>query len=258
MYKAMVIFIMFSVGLCHGLSSYGDSGDFCMDTVDPLVEILSPAGGEQWFAGTVQNVQWLAQDHNFQESPISLYYSVDNGASYELILQNVPNNGILEWQLPELQTDTARLRIYAEDSFGNARETSSPQAFGISYLPPAAPENLQIDSSNGLNAILTWDPVTSTIPPYNLPFTPDGYIVLYNESPFEDEHYFYFLGRSYTNTYTHMDVVEFRDQMFYMVKAYKNYNQREADALESMVRAGTIQRMLWRDAERLLKQGDGK
>jgi hypothetical protein len=73
----------------------------------------------------------------------------------------------------------------------------------------------------GIDAVITWQPVTQNI--YHSPLTPDGYIVLYNETPYEDDQYYYFLGRSYTTTYTHQDVAEFRDQMFYKVLAYKNY-----------------------------------
>jgi hypothetical protein len=78
-----------------------------------------------------------------------------------------------------------------------------------------------VNTSNGLDAVITWQPVTQNI--YNSPLTPDGYIVLYNESPYEDDQFYYFLGRSYTTTYTHHDVAEFRNQMFYKVLAYKNY-----------------------------------
>ena len=62
--------------------------------------------------------------------------------------------------------------------------------------------------------------------------------MLYNETPYEDDHFHYFLGRSYTTTYTHLDVAEFRNQMFYKVVAYKNYRGDVDNVLADCFAAG--------------------
>ncbi len=259
MYKALLVLaILFSVGWCQGLVSWADSDDFAMDTIDPQVQILYPVGGEEWFINTPQNILWAAQDHSFSDTPISLWYSTNSGADYQMIQENLANSGTYVWQISAVQTDHAKVRIMTVDSFGNAGEVSSPQTFSIIHLPPAAPENLVVDTANGLHALLSWDAVTQTIPPYNLPFSPDGYIILYNETPAEDEQSYYFLGRSYINSFAHLDVVEFRNQMFYMVKAYKNYSRAEAEALEALLQSSKTQRITWDAAKALLNQGSQK
>lgn len=78
--------------------------------------------------------------------------------------------------------------------------------------------------NNNVDAIITWDPVTETI--YGTPITPDGYLVLYNESAYEnDDKFYYFLWDVRDGTsFTHPRVVLHRNQMFYRVVAYKDYD----------------------------------
>ena len=47
-----------------------------------------------------------------------------------------------------------------------------------------------MDISNGVDAVIGWQPVTQTI--YGGPIVPDGYIVLYNETPYEDDDNLYY------------------------------------------------------------------
>ncbi len=97
-------------------------------------------------------------------------------------------------------------------------------------MPPAS---VAVNTANGLDAVISWEPVTQNI--YYSPMTPDGYIVLYNETPYEDDQFYYFLGRSYTTSYTHHDVAEFRTQMFYKVLAYKNYRGDVDNILQTVL-----------------------
>jgi len=110
-----------------------------------------------------------------------------------------------------------------------------------------------VDISNGIDAVLNWNPVTHNI--YSTPLTPDGYLILYNETPYEDDHYYYFLGRSYTTSYTHHDVAEFRDQMYYRIKAYKNYRADDEALLDDLIRLSKTKSLLWKDALDLLEMG---
>jgi len=250
--------IVSSMCLCFGLSSHGDSGNFAMDTVDPELQLISPVGSELWYIGDSRNILWSAVDDNFTENPISLWYRTANGTPFQILEENLINTGSYSWLLPAVHTDQAKVQINAVDSFGNTAETISPLCFSIHFIPPANPENVVVNTGSGLDAELSWDPVSTTIPPYNTSITPDGYIILYNETPYENEHYYYFLGRSFTNSYTHHDVLEFRDQMFYLVKAYKNYSRAEAEALEELILEAKTRKIRWSEAEDILKRGYGK
>ncbi|MCB5262394.1 MAG: hypothetical protein LHW64_01095 [Candidatus Cloacimonetes bacterium] len=157
-----------------------------------------------------------------------------------------------------MQSYNARVRVGAWDSFGNQAEHSSAPNFSITYVPPAEPSGVSVDTSSNQDAVISWDAVTQTMYPYNTPITPDGYIVLYNETPYEDDRLYYFLGRSFTTNFTHPNVVEFRDQMFYKVLAYKYYSREESAALENLLQRRGDKAILWQDALQTMRQGGQK
>lgn len=252
----MFVVLMGILTLCSGLSSYGNSPDFEMDTVAPQLELISPNGGESWYIGDTRNILWTASDTNLDPAGIDLWYSLNGGADYLSLAEAIANSGSYPWELPGIQSLNAKVRIGARDSFDNSTLVHSLNSFNIGYVPPAIPEGLSINISNAVDALLTWDEVTQTIPPYNSPITPDGYIILYNESPYEhDGNSYTFLGRSYVTSYTHHDVGEFRNQMFYRVQAYKNYTREDSEALEALVQKSKTQRIPWSQAKAILMGG---
>lgn len=99
------------------------------------------------------------------------------------------------------------------------------------YVPPAAVGAPAVQIL-GNDAIITWEAVTETI--YGSPITPDGYIVLYNETPYEDENYYYFLNFVPETSYTHTFVALFRPSMFYRVVAVKFYRESEREAVAGL------------------------
>lgn len=96
------------------------------------------------------------------------------------------------------------------------------------YVPPAAVEGVNVEIS-GYNANLSWLPVTQTI--QGTPITPDVYVVLYNETPYEDDLHYYYLTNTPGLEATHYGVARFRDQMFYKVVAVKFYRDDETTLL---------------------------
>jgi len=216
----LCILFMFGSGLM-ALTGYGTTAPVINDTVDPTLSIIAPNGGEAWYIGDTRDITWTASDTNLSPNSIYLWYSLNGGDDYTSIIENTVNDGIHPWALPSVQSYNAKVRIKVSDSFGNFNQKASASPFSITYVPPLPPDGVTVDTSNGVDAVITWQPVTQNI--YNNPMSPDGYIVLYNETPYEDDQFYYFLGRSYTTTYTHNDVAEFRSQMFYKVLAYKNY-----------------------------------
>ena len=255
--KKAVLFavLMGTLTLCLALSSIGMSPVLTIDTVDPEIEIFNPAGGELWYIGDSHDIQWTATDTNLMEDEIDIWYSLNGGSNYTPFVMSIFNSGTQPWEIPAWQTQSAKIRVDAIDSFGNTASQNS-NSFKIGYVPPAIPTGVNVEITNEIDALISWDAVTHTIPPYNTPITPDGYIILYNESPYEyDEHFYYFLGRSFTTNYTHHDVAEFRDRMFYRVLAYKNYRGEENEALQRLVEKSKSQNIPWLEAKQMLLGG---
>lgn len=204
-------------------SGTGTSALFTLDTVDPEVTVIDPNGGEELYIDDSHDITWSADDFGLISEPIAIEFSSDNGNTYTYIDSSLTNDGIYAWEIPEQVSNNCLVKIYAIDSFGNIGEDVSDNAFSIEYIPPASPTWIEIDLSNETDAVISWASVDTTI--FGTPITVDGYIVLYNETPYEDDQYYYFLTAtdSTTTSYTHTRVVEFRDQMFYKVLAYKDY-----------------------------------
>lgn len=116
------------------------------------------------------------------------------------------------------------------------------------YVPPAAVEGVNVEIS-GYNANLSWLPVTQTI--HGTPVTPDVYVVLYNETPYEDDLHYYYLTYTPGLEATHYGVARFRDQMFYKVVAVKFYRDAEAILLRSIMGQEGV--CTWGDLKTILK-----
>lgn len=255
MKTAMLIGITFfiTVGLM-ALTGYGTSAPVMNDTIDPTLILSSPNGGEIWYIGDTNDILWSASDTNLEANCIYLWYSLSSGSEYLPLAEAIANSGSYPWEMPSTQSHNARVKIQATDSFGNSRQVNSAGTFTISYVPPATPTGLNVDISNGSDAIITWQPVTQTV--YDTPITPDGYIVLYNESPYEhDEHFYYFLYETDGLSFTHPRVARFRDQMFYKVVAYKDYSGRLGEVL-TYAKAHPEQKLSLKDIQARIYGGE--
>jgi len=157
-------------------------------------------------------------------------------------------------QCPPSQSYNAKVKIRVADSFGNATEKNSPSSFSITYVPPETPENIIIDISNNRDAVISWDPVTETI--YGTPIIPDGYLVLYNENPYEDDQYYYFLTQVPGETYTHQYVAHWRDQMYYRIVAFKDYDGKLQNILSAACGSKTP-KLSWAEIKSLLAVSKG-
>jgi len=108
------------------------------------------------------------------------------------------------------------------------------------YVPPKPPAGVTC-TADGNNMVLTWEPVTETI--YDVPFTPDYYLVFYNGSADPDGE-FYFHGATPGLAYTHYLVGLHAQHMFYRVRAYKNYSR--TGVLDARIYPGMPETEVWR------------
>jgi len=112
-----------------------------IDGTPPGVTVLSPKGGEVWDLGSQHEIKWTASSTSGNLGlSIYLYYA-DRA---EHITTEMVNDGSYNWTLPASSyfvTDTARIRIKAEDENGNTADSWSEGYFSINdpSLPPPAP-----------------------------------------------------------------------------------------------------------------------
>ena len=120
-----------------------------MDSVKPTVQLTSfkganiaPAGGSK-----VRTIQWVANDDNMAQSPITIELSINDGATWErVIATDFQNSGTFPWTVPSgLNVNRARLRVTALDVLGNKGSDIS-DAFVIDGKPPKS-----------VVSIVTWD-----------------------------------------------------------------------------------------------------
>lgn len=213
------------------ITGYGTTSQVNNDTADPSLSILSPTGGEEWYIGETHDITWTASDTNILYDNVNIWYSLTGDTNYQSLIEGTANDGIHSWALPSVESDNTKVRIRVSDSFGNIAQHASASPFSITYIPPLPPAGVTVNTSNSLDAVITWEAVTQSA--IGLPMTPDGYIVLYNESPYEhDEHFYYYLGETSTElSFTHYNVVRRRAQMFYSVIAFKDYRGEMASIL---------------------------
>jgi len=86
----------------------------------------------------------------------------------------------------------------------------------FNYLPPAPPKDVEISMYES-NAVISWEPVDTTS--IGQPITADGYFILYNEQPYEEDQ---FIVLDYTTTanYTHDFAEEDYEKMYYKITTY--------------------------------------
>jgi subtilisin family serine protease len=121
----------------NNLASAASAANFAIvDGVAPTVAIVAPNGGEQWAAGSNQNILWTASD-NLAVTAIDLAYSTDGGSTYpNVIATGLANSGTYNWTVPGTVTTTARVRVTASDGALNSASSASANDFAIVDATP--------------------------------------------------------------------------------------------------------------------------
>lgn len=98
------------------------------------IQLLSPAVGDS--VGRHTEIRWIASDPvGFPSRPVSLYYSIDNGNSYQLINQDVENDGREWWWVGDKQ-DTTEARVKIEIvNLNNEIAIAESERFNIISIP---------------------------------------------------------------------------------------------------------------------------
>ena len=119
----------------------------------PSITIAAPAGGENWKAGTLQNIQWTSND----VSTVKIEFTSNNGTNWSTIAASLSASaGTLSWTVPKVTSTLCRVRIM--DALHNAVRDSSRQVFSIytpaiSIMSPKGGEKLIVGTSKTIEWI---------------------------------------------------------------------------------------------------------
>lgn len=104
------------------------------DTTPPVVQVLSPNGGQTLTANRTTNVTWSATDAS-GVAGMNIYLSLDNGATYRPLALGLANAGSFAWVPANRPTTQARIKVVASDNYGNSTNDVSDAVFTI-VSPP--------------------------------------------------------------------------------------------------------------------------
>jgi hypothetical protein len=103
------------------------------DTSPPAVEVISPNGGENWSTFEWHAITWTAED-NVEVIGDSVYYSINNGNDWTLIVSQIGNPQNFSWQIPNISSDECLIKVKAFDTSGNYAEDISDDTFTITSV----------------------------------------------------------------------------------------------------------------------------
>ena len=107
------------------------------DTIPPEVTIDIPNGGEVWLVGAEEEILWTADD-NVGVVHDTVFYSADNGATWEFVAAHTGNPQTHTWTIPDNPSDECLIKVIVYDGSGNSDEDISDAVFTITAdnIPP--------------------------------------------------------------------------------------------------------------------------
>lgn len=131
------------------------------DMFVPSVSVSAPASGQMLSIGSSFPIHWSAAD-NIGVAAIHLHYSTNSGSSWVLIATNQSYTGAfawLVWQVPNLGTNVAQIRVTALDAAGNSGAGFSGNFTTVDATPPVISISAPIPPailSGGITTNITW------------------------------------------------------------------------------------------------------
>jgi len=120
----------------------GNSSDvsnhlFSVDITPPTITLTFPNGGETFQGGdsiniTLENVA----DAHLADNPVSLFYSLAGLDGWIPIAETLPNNGSYPWDIPQVNSQSVRMKVVAVDVANNIGEDTSDNEFTIDSDAP--------------------------------------------------------------------------------------------------------------------------
>ena len=77
----------------------------------PKLELITPAGGEQWTVDSTYTINW---SHEGEVAQVDLAFTIGNDV-WLPIISNIPNTGSFLWKIPDVPSIEVKVRVSASD-----------------------------------------------------------------------------------------------------------------------------------------------
>lgn len=94
---------------------------FSIDSLAPIISVLSPEAGATLEATTGYTIRWAAADEvMLSPEAFTIWYTVNNGASWTKVLDKISSSQTTyAWTVPDVATTEARISMEAKDKAGH-------------------------------------------------------------------------------------------------------------------------------------------
>lgn len=160
-----------------------DVSDEPFAITDPIIEeditILAPNGGEDFEAGTVQNISWNSNGINL----VKIELSTNSGGNWSVLADNLENTGGYQWQVGQQLNAPQSLIKISDASDGTPSDVSN----GTFKISPIKSINVTYPTSGlvfraGDPVTVTWE--SSGLEKINIRYTTTNGIGTLDEPPF--------------------------------------------------------------------------
>ncbi|RLD55483.1 MAG: hypothetical protein DRJ05_12885, partial [Bacteroidetes bacterium] len=107
------------------------SSNTVSDSKPPEVLVVAPNGGEDFYYADPLQVEWTATDDSFGPTPVTISISTDGGTIYNDLASGITNTSPAILTAPEISTEQAIVRVFAQDEFGLAASDESDAMFTL-------------------------------------------------------------------------------------------------------------------------------
>lgn len=124
-------------------TSFALSPAFTLDLSKPILTpplFTNISSGSSLKGNTPYTITWnagnITDSGGLHPTPITLWYSLDNGSNWNQIATNLPNSWNYTWNIGNLNSSQVRVRMQAKDAVGNISSYGLSSVFVIDSTPP--------------------------------------------------------------------------------------------------------------------------
>jgi uncharacterized protein (TIGR02145 family) len=160
MKKEFLLIVLFTGLMIQAMAQNLNSGlslPVVLDTKNPVVEVISPNGGETFEIGQSITIYWNASDDHLPEFPVKIGFSTIYGGLPVWLEDSFSNADTATVLLPQVETYFAKVFVKLTDAFGNTTTDESNGYFTISSgceLPIADAGSNATICENGVQSLI--------------------------------------------------------------------------------------------------------